>query len=217
MKYFPKHTFVFTIVWLLFLCAGLVFTFLYPKGEENILLNGLHNPFLDSFFYFATFIGDGLFCVAMVVLFLFISYKKAICLGLSFLSSAIITQALKSVFNAPRPKLFLPDFNLLHQVADVTIHTSRSFPSGHATSAFALAFCLSYFAKTNISGLFFCLIGVVAAASRIYLLQHFLIDVLLGSVIGVVVSFLVCTLLNNSKLNKKSWINYSLITKNTNG
>ncbi len=149
----------------------------------------------------------------MVILFLFFSYKKAIWLALSFLSSAIITQALKSIFNAPRPKLFLPDFNLLHQVTDITIHTSRSFPSGHATSAFALAFCLSYFAKTNIVGLFFCLIGVVAAASRIYLLQHFLIDVLLGSVIGVVVSFLVCTLLNNSALHKKSWINNSLLIR----
>jgi membrane-associated phospholipid phosphatase len=185
---------------------------LYPKGEENILLNGLHNPFLDTFFYSATFIGDGLFCVFMVILFLFFSYKKAIWLGLSFLSSAIITQILKSVFNAPRPKLFLPDFNLLHQVADVTIHTSRSFPSGHATSAFTLGFCLAYFAKKNSAGFFFCLIGVIAAASRIYLLQHFLIDVVVGSIIGVIISLLVCTSLDKSSLVKKSWINKSLIS-----
>lgn len=212
-KYFPKHTILFTITWLCFVVVGIVFTFLFAKGEENILLNGLHSPFLDSFFYYATFLGDGLFCIVSVIFLLFISYKNAIWLAISFLSSAIITQVLKSVFNTPRPKLFLADFNLMHHVADVTIHTTRSFPSGHATSAFALGFCLSYFSKKNNAGFFFCLIGVVAAASRIYLLQHFLIDVVVGSLIGVVGSYLVCTLLEKSSLGNKYWINYSLISK----
>jgi membrane-associated phospholipid phosphatase len=63
---------------------------------------------------------------------------------------------------------------------------SNSFPSGHTLSAFALYGFLAFSSKNKtVSTVLLLALAVLVAISRVYLLQHFLQDILMGSVLGV--------------------------------
>ncbi|MBS1563115.1 MAG: phosphatase PAP2 family protein, partial [Bacteroidetes bacterium] len=72
----------------------------------------------------------------------------------------------------------------------------NSFPSGHTTSAFALATILALHATKKGWGVFFLLLAVGVAYSRIYLGQHFLPDVTMGAILGTVSGLLVYAFVN---------------------
>lgn len=66
----------------------------------------------------------------------------------------------------------------------------NSFPSGHATSAFAVFTCLALLTKNSYLKIIFFIIAVIAAFSRTYLSQHWLVDVTIGSLIGTIAATL---------------------------
>ncbi|MBZ0168303.1 undecaprenyl pyrophosphate phosphatase [Candidatus Methylomirabilis lanthanidiphila] len=65
-----------------------------------------------------------------------------------------------------------------------------SFPSGHAVTAFALAFVLAR-AYPRYMLLFYGLAGLVAL-SRVYLAKHFPSDVVAGAAVGILAGWIVC-------------------------
>ena len=84
----------FAIIWLALLAVLLIFS----KTEIHLWMNTFHNPAADFFFKYVTHFGDGLVVPVFIVLFLFISYRKAIILAVSGVLSALIVQSLKHVF-----------------------------------------------------------------------------------------------------------------------
>jgi membrane-associated phospholipid phosphatase len=80
----------------------------------------------------------------------------------------------------------------------------NSFPSGHTSAAFALFACMALISPRKWAPLWITAAWAVAY-SRIYLSQHFLEDILLGSIIGVVSSCAVFMLMNHylNKTNNK--------------
>ena len=66
-----------------------------------------------------------------------------------------------------------------------------SFPSGHSTTVFALATMLALFEKNKKWNILYLLGALGVGYSRIYLGQHFLGDVLVGSGLGMLVAVLV--------------------------
>jgi membrane-associated phospholipid phosphatase len=60
----------------------------------------------------------------------------------------------------------------------------NSFPSGHTMAAFGLYAALAFYAKKwyQAFGLFF--LALLVGYSRIYLSQHFLVDVIFGAMLG---------------------------------
>ena len=66
----------------------------------------------------------------------------------------------------------------------------NSFPSGHTTAAFAMYCSFSYYVKSKRVDLVLFLVAFLVGYSRIYLSQHFLIDVIFGAILGVLASFL---------------------------
>jgi len=72
----------------------------------------------------------------------------------------------------------LHDYNLLH-----------SFPSGHSMTIFAMTSMVAYFFGKRTVGICCILIAVLVGFSRIYLLQHFFVDVYFGSLFGVLCTF----------------------------
>jgi membrane-associated phospholipid phosphatase len=64
----------------------------------------------------------------------------------------------------------------------------NSFPSGHATSAFAIFTSLALVSNNKFLKIIFFLFAFLSAFSRTYLSQHWLVDITIGSLIGTLFS-----------------------------
>ena len=106
-----------------------------------------------------------------------------------------------------RPVAFFDESIHLNFVDGVDVHSSNTFPSGHTATAFAL-FALLYIALNNrsiiISTSLFILAFLVGL-SRVYLLQHFIVDAYFGAILGVLSValglFFMHVFFNNKKLD----------------
>jgi len=177
-------------------------------GNEGLILyfNSFRTPFLDVFFESITYLGDGIFSVIVGVAFLcFISLKKGLTILLSYAFSGIFVQVLKQyVFtNAHRPwmelhqkfpQLILPD--------NFVPFSNNSFPSGHSASIYGLCFLIAMFYPKKWTFIAIITAGLVGF-SRIYLLQHYPIDVIWGGMIGMLISLLVYIFFYQSQVKIK--------------
>jgi len=178
-----------------FLMAIAVFLLIYfSKADGFIVMNPLHSGFLDQIFIYTTYLGDGIFIIAVAII-LFFSKRKFLSLMIlsSYLLSGIIAQILKYFIVEARPAFYLEKMNYPYFIDEVTLHNYHSFPSGHTASIFALAAVLAFFIKNKTYSIIFLIVAALVGYSRIYLGQHFMDDVLAGSVIGVF-SSIICWL-----------------------
>jgi membrane-associated phospholipid phosphatase len=109
----------------------------------------------------------------------------------TFIASALVAQIMKNLFSMPRPKQFFPAGQYSYFIDGVTHIGFASFPSGHSTSVFALATLLAIFDTNKTGNILYLLAAVAVGYSRIYLGQHFLGDVLVGSAIGMLTAVLI--------------------------
>jgi membrane-associated phospholipid phosphatase len=201
----------FVLPYALFLLFGSVMFLIFPKGELEIWLNGFHNDYLDRFFAVITNLGDGLFYVFIVLLLLFYRIKYSITGFISFILTGLGAQILKRIFDTPRPKVFFRNDVILHYVPYIDVYSAHSFPSGHSVSAFSLFLFLSIITKNKSLGLLFFLCALIIGISRVYLLQHFFIDIYFGSIVGVFLTILIYTFIENSyKFRNSGWYDLPL-------
>ena len=104
---------------------------------------------------------------------------EAGCLGaLAFMVAGLVEYALKYLVGRPRPAaagpLFGPEFD--------------SFPSGHATSVFAVATVLGA-VYPRLRWPLYALAAAIALG-RVYLARHYLSDIVAGALIGLVIASL---------------------------
>ena len=176
--------FLLFFIWLL---TGLLLSAAVPSMELHLLLNHHHTPFLDTFFRLLTGLGNGWFAVALSLLFLFVRYRYFMMLILSFSVSGLAAQFLKRVVfpEMKRPAAFLDQMPGLELVPGVELHHTLAFPSGHTTTAFAMLLLLGFILRKRAAVFGLMLVAMMAGFSRIYLSQHFLADVMGGSLLGV--------------------------------
>ena len=195
MKLFLKHNGIFILIYLGILIF--VGNYLLLDGKVQIqkhLNEYVGNYFVDAFFKFITYLGDGLFAFLIIGIYLFINFRVSVYIFLSYFGAAIVSFVLKHWIYAD---IYRPHFVFVYYVRDnfkkidgEDLMGHHSFPSGHALSAFALFFCLLFISKNyGLKILFFCL-ALLAAYSRVHLFQHWLIDIYVGSIIGVSFSVL---------------------------
>jgi membrane-associated phospholipid phosphatase len=167
-------------------------SFTVQKTSSFVFLNGFHTDALNAIFLFITFLGDGLFPVLLTVLF-FLLQQKALAAKIlfSFLASGLLAQLLKVFFHAPRPKALFANRHLPYQyfIDGVTHSGMNSFPSGHTTTAFALATTLALNTSCKYRCGIFFILASLTLYSRIYLGQHFVEDTAAGLFIGTGVAF----------------------------
>jgi len=186
---------------------------MYDKAQIHLLLNSFHNAFGDTVFPYITYIGDGVTVVIAVILLLLVKYRFALLLAVANVLSAGLTQLLKHTIFADvvRPKEYFKNMLDIHYVEGVENYLYNSFPSGHTTAAFTTFFCFALMTENKFLKTLMFFIALTIGFSRIYLSQHFLQDVYAGSLIGVSVSMLVYSFIqNNKKLNASAWIDKSL-------
>lgn len=160
----------------------------YNQAETFVLLNPWHTPALDLVFRALTFLGDGIFIIAAALILFFMKRKKlSILIATSYAFSGLIVQILKNAFPADRPKLYFENHHIQYEyfLNNITLHTINSFPSGHTASVFAMAASLAFMSKKKYTPMLYLLAAILVAYSRIYLGQHFPVDVAAGTVIGV--------------------------------
>jgi membrane-associated phospholipid phosphatase len=165
----------------------------YSKSAIHLSINSFNSSFLDDFFRNITVLGHGFFTMCVICLFLFFHFRKSIVIFFAFVASGIIVQSLKTTVFADtlRPKGYFEGKEILHFVDGVNQLVIQTFPSGHSASAFALFLCLAAFTKIKPLKFLFFILASLTAFSRVYISQHFLIDAMAGSVIGVVITIIV--------------------------
>jgi membrane-associated phospholipid phosphatase len=181
MKYFSP----FVKAHLLFLLLALPLVML-DKGTVELWLNARHIPFLDSFFRYTTVVGDGITAALFALILLTFSYYKTIVYTTAILLNTFLIQGLgkKVLFShLVRPKNFFPDDVTLNFVENFKTYGYQTFPSGHTGAAFTwLSFLALLLPKKY--GLPLFLVALLVGISRVYLLQHFFVDIYAGSIIG---------------------------------
>ncbi len=181
-----QHQFFFYSYLIFFIVA--VF-FLVNNGKVNsfILLNGYHRNWLDNFFIVYTNLGDGIFAILLALVYFFVLKKRkaGVLLLLAFASTGILAQIIKPLVQSPRPLVFFQPQHLPFFIDSIIHAGNNSFPSGHTVTAFAIGTVLAFYTTNKIQHVLLLLAAVLVAFSRVYLSQHFLLDVLAGSFIGV--------------------------------
>jgi membrane-associated phospholipid phosphatase len=187
--------------YLVLFCVGIVVQFSFTQFQLSLFVNGFNNPVLDVFYNYLTDFGDGFFAAAIVVILFFAKRKYVIDSILCFTLPALVTQVLKRLVFSDhyRPSIRMKDVLELHYVPGVNMHSMHSFPSGHTTSAFAVFLFLALITSNKKLGLLYLIIAVFIGISRIYLLQHFYEDVLVGSLIGTVGTTLIFTFIQHKR------------------
>jgi membrane-associated phospholipid phosphatase len=169
------------------LLSGVLLVSIVPRLELHVWMNSGHTPSLNNLFRMLTMLGNGWFAVIFSILFIFVRFRYFFMLIGSFCVSGLLAQFLKRIVfpDFMRPAAFLDQMPGLELVPGIDLHHTLAFPSGHTTTAFAVLILAGFIInrKYAVYGLMFlaCLAGI----SRVYLSQHFLLDVLGGSLLGV--------------------------------
>ena len=112
------------------------------------------------------------------------------CSALTISVTAILTYSLKELCERVRPNVAYPDI-----VFQKELLSGWSFPSGHSSGVYAMAFLVSLMFPKRAVVLTVFLYAAIVSYSRVYLGIHYLSDVLAGAVLGSVVSFVLFKLL----------------------
>ena len=208
-----KHIFPFlvpTIVLALILAVALL---IVPKAELHLALCQPHTLFLDTIIPFFTNLVDWL-PYLIVVLLLFYRAGWSTFLASNLLLTTLIVQPIKHIVHAPRPLTwfaeYMPDITL-PLVEGVRMNHWLSFPSGHTATFFALFFCVSIIlCAENVKGKyilsFLCfLCASFGAYTRIYLSQHFALDIFAGILIAVCSTLILYFFLVKKTKNTRFW------------
>ena len=194
---------------LLWLAVGYL-QFCYSQHDILLDINRNWTPALDVLFKYGTFCGDGLFVIGVAALFLPFSRRATLLILMSYLVSGLVVQLCKQFlfYQAHRPWYTLSKVApWVHKVEGVALLQHASFPSGHTTSAFALFVMLALLSRVPWVKALCLLPALLVGFSRMYLLQHFLIDVHAGALLGVGTSVAFYCYVEKYPLNHpRSWI-----------
>jgi len=156
-----------------------------------LLLNHDGGKFFDKLFSIITTGGEVIPWIAALI-FILIWRKYLLWLLVAcFVISTIFTQGIKNLLpEQPRPTKAIANLHLVHTVEGVDLYKVHSFPSGHTSAAFTVFFiaCLAIEKRWIIP------IGMIYASlvgySRIYLAEHFPLDVGGGMLIAIATVFI---------------------------
>ena len=187
---------VFLGLWVATVVSQTLALCLIDKGTLHLLLCDHHSAFGDWLMPVLSDTCNWLPYVLAVGLLLW-RWQAGVFVGGSLILSTLITQVLKHLVAAPRPLTWfaehMPEVTL-PLTEGVKMNYHLSFPSGHTTTFFCLYFalCALFTVKCKapaglsviVQVLLFAL-AAVSSYSRLYLSQHFALDVLAGLLIGV--------------------------------
>lgn len=144
-----------------------------------------HTPFFEFFFSFFSLIGSYAviwLCLGIVLMiFEELRHRRYVITLVGALTlTLLVTYAMKIIFERARPVDIF--------AVSPACPTDFSFPSAHASLAFAGAYTLSHFDRKR-SPLYYS-IALIISYSRIFLGCHFFLDIVVGAILGYIISLL---------------------------
>lgn len=193
IKELVKTNKYYFITVLCFTVLGGILLLLIPRDTISLWINHNYHHFLDKSFLFFNKIGTVEFSLITVSFFLiFKGWKWALKAGICFLCVMLITQILKYLVfpGTLRPTLYFQE-GVLRLIEGVKQLETESFPSGHTSAAFSIATFLALYKSGRNWNCIFAFFALIVAYGRVYLSQHFVTDIYMGMLIGIVVTSLI--------------------------
>ena len=214
---------IYVAAYLVLLATILGLMYAYPKPELHMLVNSQHMSSLDTFFKYLSVMAEWPLYVLALLPLLWKKYKFPLFFAVCELTGGTTLQILKHIISYDRPVSVFENYPHLELplVPGVDMYHGNSFPSGHASTFFMFCTCcvilmaIHYIREGklrdlrtkilfNATLLLLLVFAALGAYSRVYLSQHFVSDICVGSIIGFTTPFLMLYLFRDRMRRNKT-------------
>ncbi|WP_435355077.1 phosphatase PAP2 family protein [Emticicia sp. SJ17W-69] len=185
-------------------------TIKYAEYEWFLWLNSFHSPTFDVIMFWVTYRFTWLPLYVYVIYYIYIKFRTTFWQNLIFIAFSVgLSDRFTSGFMKPYFQRFRPCHDpLIQQMVHVVGDCGGQFgfASSHAANCFALAASFYLLNRGGKLTIFLFIWAIIVSYSRIYVGVHFPTDLIVGAIIGVLISMMLFILKNS--LNRKFLINF---------
>jgi membrane-associated phospholipid phosphatase len=182
-----KAFYVFVTCFVLLIIMGGIASFFQEKADFLIWMQEFRNPVADYYFFYVTRLGEYHAFVFFGLLLWIFSWRKMITVPILGLTTMLVSYVSKEIFQHERPSLYLERTGWdgpLSVMGYQVLSGFHSFPSGHSMAAWALFTLMAVHIRKVWFSILCIILATSVSLSRIYLMAHFLQDVVAGAMIG---------------------------------
>ncbi len=210
MKAFIQNNRIVILCHILLAISVLPWIVMVNKNVSLIQINALNHPILDVIMYHLTRLPE----IAIIIFVLILSFfhekrmflSAVIALAICGITIIVCKHFIFNDFKRPFFWISQQETVVIHYVKGIKLHSNGSFPSGHTVSAFCSLSLVAFMTHSRLFKIFLFILAVAMGYSRVYVLQHYLMDVYAGALIGFSIAFLT-TLLIHKNLLTPNWQN----------